>query len=152
MTLEAARLFLGLDETADAKTVKRAFRQMARLLHPDQHQIDSELYVQSTRLMRNLNDAHEIVIKNRGTKSHPYERTGSRQPQSPRPNSRPVKNHHPKGLSRLWSLVRLASHYASWLALILLNGQLAGVVCFLLFQVLASLAKRMIQEPTGGRL
>ena len=148
MTLGTARFLLGIDGAADTKTSKRAYRQMARLLHPDQYEKDSEGYAVATRLMGNVNDAYRMVLKNMTGASNQNEHMAAH-PDKTSANAPRRKSSHPRPMytGGGWPSVRLASHYASWLTLILLNGSPMGLVGCLAFQGLASWAKRKTLGP-----
>lgn len=148
MTLVTARLLLGVDGAANTETSKRAYRQMARLLHPDQFERDSEGYMVATRLMGNVNDAYRIVMKNMTSQSNQSEQV-TVQSEKSSPNASGRNRSHPRPIytGRGWPFVRLASHYVSWLTLIFLNGSPLGLVGFLAFQGLASWAKRKSLGP-----
>lgn len=148
MTLGTARFLLGIDGVADIETSKRAYRQMARLLHPDKYEKDSEAYLVATRLMGNVNDAYRIITTNRTSPSYQSEHV-SVHPEESSSKASERKGSHPRPtyMGRGWPSIRLASHYAGWLTLILVNASPVGFLGFLVFQGLASWAKRKSLKP-----
>ncbi|MEJ2373405.1 MAG: DnaJ domain-containing protein, partial [Sulfurimonas sp.] len=60
---------LGVNESDDMKTIKKAYRNLVKQYHPDiiKSQTDSEAYLEeATRKTQEINQAYEMIKKSRG--------------------------------------------------------------------------------------
>lgn len=74
---------LELDETASADDVKRAWRQLVMVWHPDRFQNDEKLRQRGEKKLKEINGAYELLSDYLAS------------PPPPKPRSQPSQNHQP---------------------------------------------------------
>lgn len=60
---------LGISHTATDDEVKNAYRQLARKYHPDNYTPDNPLAELATEKMKEINEAYDAIMRQRGAKS-----------------------------------------------------------------------------------
>ncbi len=71
MNRREALHILGLDDDASEADIKIAYREMAQILHPDRFAGNKKLEERATEQFKNLQEAYEFLILNKGGRAHP---------------------------------------------------------------------------------
>jgi curved DNA-binding protein CbpA len=142
MPLETAKTLLGVDDLTDQNAIKRSFRQLVRILHPDQFSSNPELLDASTRLMADVNRAFETLRKENSSNNAKVSNDETNKPDFDTPKTNPEPFNLSKDPQRWTMSLRIFCHYGSLISLVATNGSLAGVLGAIICQLLASICKR----------
>lgn len=142
MPLETAKTLLGVDDLTDQNAIKRSFRQLVRILHPDQFSSNPELLEVSTRLMADVNRAFETVRQEDSSNNANVSDSETKEPDLDAPKTNPQPSQMSKDPQRSTMSLRIFCHYGSLVSLVATNGSPTGLLGAMIFQLLASICKR----------
>ena len=142
MPLETAKTLLGVDDLTDENAIKRSFRQLVRILHPDQFSSNPELLDVSTRLMAEVNRAFETLRQADSSNNAKVSDNQTNEPDIDASKTYPQAFHMSKDPQRSTMSLRIFCHYGSLISLVATNGSPTGLFGAIIFQLLASICKR----------
>ncbi len=119
---ESAREILGLKPGASAQEIKAAYRDLAKVWHPDRFSHDPRLQEKAQNKLKDINEAYEALT----SASFAYSRTSGRGPNEPATHHAPPRS--PSG-----------GDGRSWTAMIL-------IVCFVSFAFFLTIRLRQQRE------